>query len=144
MKISKEKIVALIPARSGSKRIRDKNIKLIHGNPLIAYNINSAIQSNIFRDIIVSTDSKKYKEIAEYYGANVTLRPKKYSGDNSPDIEWVSHILGNLNQAEKIYDYFAILRPTNSFRLLQIIKRAVNQFLKSKNADTLRAVEICS
>jgi len=142
--MDKFRALALIPARSGSKRIRNKNIKLLNGQPLIAYSISSAIQSKIFDDIIVSTDSKEYKKIAEYYGANVYLRPKQISADNSPDIEWVEHVLNNNEIKEKKYDYFSILRPSSPFRMPATIKRAIKRFLKSTNVDSLRAVEVCS
>ena len=64
-------IVALIPARSGSKRVAHKNIRRLCGHPLLAYSISSALESNIFSDVIVSTDSPRYADIARYYGANV-------------------------------------------------------------------------
>ena len=65
------RFVAIIPARSGSKGLKDKNIKLLNGKPMIAYTIEGAIKSKIFDDIIVSTDSEIYAEIAERYGAEV-------------------------------------------------------------------------
>ena len=65
----KNKILAIIPARSGSKGLKDKNIKLLNGKPLIAYTIEAAVKSEVFEDVIVSTDSEKYKEISEEYGA---------------------------------------------------------------------------
>ncbi|MBT5402173.1 MAG: acylneuraminate cytidylyltransferase family protein [Crocinitomicaceae bacterium] len=140
----KVSIVALIPARSSSKRIKDKNIKLLNGHPLIAYTISAAIDSGVFGDVIVSTDSEKYKVIAEYYGASVFLRPEKFSGDNSPDIEWVTYTLSELMNEEKNFEFFSILRPTSPFRTPQTIIRALNTFLKFNDADSLRAVEICA
>jgi CMP-N,N'-diacetyllegionaminic acid synthase len=137
-------IVALIPARSGSKRIKDKNIKLFNGHPLIAYTISSAFNSKVFNDVIVSTDSEKYKNIAEHYGASVLLRPKEISGDNSPDIQWVRHAMDQLKKKGKEYELFSILRPTSPFRKSKTILRALDVFYKSKNSDSLRAVEICS
>ena len=84
--------VALIPARSGSKRVINKNISPLEGHPLIAYTIISALESNEFGDVIVSTDSKEIKEVAEYYGASVPfIRPEEYSQDTSPDIQSVSY-----------------------------------------------------
>ena len=69
-------IVALIPARAGSKRVPDKNIRPLAGHPLIAYTIAAAIDSGIFSDVIVSTDSEHYADIAKHYGAQVPfLRP---------------------------------------------------------------------
>jgi len=138
------KIVALIPARSGSKRIKDKNIKLLNGHPLIAYTISAAIRSDVFNKVIVSTDSKQYGNIAEHYGASVSLRPKKYAGENSPDIEWATHILNELSEKGIRYDLFSILRPTSPFRMPETIKRALNKFLESKNVDSIRAVEVCT
>ena len=64
----KEKILAIIPARSGSKGLKDKNIKMMNGKPLIAYTIEAAQNSKIFEDIIISTDSEKYAEIAKTVG----------------------------------------------------------------------------
>ncbi len=137
--------VALIPARCGSKRIKDKNIKLLNEHPLIAYTISAAINSGIFEDIIVSTDSVVYKEIAEYYGASIlSLRPKEYSGDNSPDIDWIRYTLNELETKGKKYDLFSILRPSSPFRRSETIKRALNAFLEFEGADSIRAVEMCS
>jgi len=137
-------IIALIPARSDSKRIKNKNIKILNNHPLIAYTISAAIQSNVFNNVVVSTNSKKYKQIAEYYGANVLLRPEKYAGDNSPDIEWITYTLNMLSERGEKYDYFSILRPTSPFRMPETIERAVEEFLDLKNVDSIRAVEVCS
>ena len=85
-------IVALIPARAGSKRVPDKNIRPLAGHPLVAYTIAAALQSEIFAAVIVSTDSKLYSDIAKYYGAEVPYsRPPELAGDFSPDIEWVEY-----------------------------------------------------
>ena len=89
-KKSLSKLVCFIPARSGSKRIPDKNIKDLCGHPLLAYTIVPALESNCFEKVIVCTDSKEYGDIAETYGAEVPfLRDKKISEDLSPDIDWV-------------------------------------------------------
>ena len=136
-------IVALIPARSGSKRIKDKNIKKLNGHPLIAYTISATFQTGVFDNVVVSTDSAQYANIAKYYGADVYMRPLKYAGDNSPDIEWVIHTLDSLRENGEIYDLFSILRPTSPFRRPESIKKALNQFLKENNSDSIRAVEVC-
>jgi len=138
-------IVALIPARSGSKRVPDKNIRYLNGHPLISYTITAAIQSGIFSDVIVSTDSLLYKKTAEYYGASVPfLRPNTFSGDKSPDIEWVTHALTELKKIGKRYQCFSILRPTSPFRQAATIVRAWNEFLANEEVDSLRAVERCA
>jgi N-acylneuraminate cytidylyltransferase len=137
-------IVALIPARAGSKRVPNKNIRPLAGHPLIAYTISAALQSEIFQDVIFSTDSSYYRDIARYYGAEVPfLRPSKYAGDLSPDIEWVEHTLKRLQDEERTYDCFSILRPTSPFRLPKTIQRAWRAFLAEKGVDSLRAVEKC-
>lgn len=137
--------IALIPARSGSKRIPDKNIKKLGEHPLLAYTIRAAIDSGVFTDVICATDSELYANIAKYYGANVPfLRPIEISGDKSPDIEWVTWVLQRLKSQGKEYDVFSILRPTNPFRMPSTIHRAWTTFLSHKNADSLRAVEKCS
>ncbi len=137
-------IVALIPARSGSKRVPDKNIRLLAGHPLIAYSIAAALQSKIFKTVIVSTDSERYADIARYYGAGVPfLRPAKIAGDTSPDIEWVEYTLKQLRNSGQNYEYFSILRPTSPFRLPDTIQRAWQEFLAQEGVDSLRAVEKC-
>ena len=137
------KAVALIPARSGSKRIKDKNILKINGHPLLAYTIKVAINCKLFDRIVCVTDSREYAKIAEKYGAEVPLlRPKNISHSKSPDIEWVTWIMKILNQKNK-YDIFSILRPTSPLRTIKTIKSAWNKFTKNKKYDSLRAVEKC-
>jgi N-acylneuraminate cytidylyltransferase len=137
-------IVALIPARSGSKRVPEKNIRPLAGHPVIAYTIVAALDSGIFADVIVSTDSEHYAEIASYYGAEVPfLRPLEFAGDRSPDIEWLQYTLGRLRDTGREYNCFSILRPTSPFRLPQTIKRAWHEFTTQTGVDSLRAVEKC-
>ena len=118
-------VVALIPARSGSKRVPDKNIRPLAGHPLIAYTIAAALGSGIFNDVMVSTDSEHYAEIAKYYGAQVPfLRPVELAGDQSPDFEWLQYTLSRLRETGRSYDCFSILRPTSPFRMPATIQRA--------------------
>ena len=138
-------IVALIPARAGSKRVPDKNIRPLANHPLMAYTIAAAIDSGIFSDVIVSTDSEHYAEIAKHYGAQVPfLRPAALAGDQSPDIEWVEFTLCRLAEADRKYDCFSILRPTSPFRLPATIQRAWQEFSSQQGVDSLRAVEKCT
>ena len=144
MSENKLDIVALIPARSGSKRVPDKNIRPLAGHPVIAYTIAAAQGSGIFKDIIVSTDSENYAEIAKYYGAQIPfLRPAELAGDQSADIEWLQYTLGRLQDAGCTYDCFSILRPTSPFRLPETIQRAWHEFSTQIGVDSLRAVEKC-
>jgi N-acylneuraminate cytidylyltransferase len=140
----KPRVVAFIPARSGSKRVPDKNIKILSGHPMLAYSICAALDSGIFDTVICATDSERYAEIARHYGAEVPfLRPVEISGDKSPDIEWVVRMLENLKALKSKFDAFSILRPTSPFRLPQTIQRAWSAFLSDPTADSLRAVEKC-
>ena len=137
-------IVGLIPARAGSKRVSDKNIRPLADHPVIAYTIAAALQSEIFAAVIVSTDSPQYAEIARHYGAEVPfLRPAEFAGDLSPDIEWVEYTLRRLRDEGRSYDCLSILRPTSPFRLPETIRRAWREFLAEEGVDSLRAVEKC-
>jgi CMP-N-acetylneuraminic acid synthetase len=110
----------------------------------MAYSIAAALQSGIFSDVIVSTDSDRYAEIARHYAAEVPfLRPNALAGDVSPDIEWIAYTLEELRKKGREYDCFSILRPTSPFRLPQTIKRAWKAFLAEEGVDSLRAVEKC-
>lgn len=141
--------IALIPARGGSKRIPNKNIRELHGHPLIAYTIAAALESGCFEKVLVSSDDTTTLEIAAQYGADCLRRPDDLATDTSPDIEWVRHAivavqnfgLANNNDLRK-YDTFSILRPTSPFRKPETIRRAFQKwsFMKER-CDSLRAVE---
>lgn len=137
-------IIALVPARAGSKRVSGKNIRPLAGHPVIAYTISAALQSGIFSAVMVSTDSEPYAGIAHYYGAETPfLRPSELAGDVSPDIEWLEYTLQRLKDMGREYDCFSILRPTSPFRLPETIRRAWDAFLAEDGVDSLRAVEKC-
>jgi len=142
--MNQPQVVALIPARSGSKRVPNKNIRPLAGHPVIAYTIAAALQSGIFSEVVVSTDSVHYAEIARHYGAEVPfLRPAELAGDLSPDIEFVEYTLKRLEREGRRFDCFSILRPTSPFRLPETIRRAWGEFLAEEGVDSLRAVERC-
>jgi len=133
-------VVALIPARSGSERVRDKNIRPLAGHPLLAYAIASAREAGIFDRVVCSTDSTKIAEVAQRYGADVPfLRPTKLATSTSPDIEWITHAF---EQLDEHYDLFAIVRATNPFRGPDVLKQGLKQLLATPEADSIRAVEL--
>jgi N-acylneuraminate cytidylyltransferase len=141
----KPRIVALIPARSGSKRIPHKNIRRLRGHPLLAYTVHAAVESGVFDAVICATDSDEYAAVARHYGAEVpALRPVGISGDTSPDIEWVVWALHMLGEEGREFEAFSILRPTSPFRMPETIKRALDAFLTRPGTDSLRAVEKCA
>ena len=136
--------IALIPARAGSKRVPDKNVRLLSGHPALAYTIAAARESGVFSAIVVSTDSEEYAAIARHYGAEVPFaRPTEIAGDLSPDIEWVDYTLRKLREQGRVFDCFSILRPTSPFRQAETIRRAWKQFTTEAGIDSLRAVEKC-
>jgi CMP-N,N'-diacetyllegionaminic acid synthase len=135
-------VVALIPARSGSKRVIDKNARVLGGHPLMAYAIAAARASGVFDAVICSTDTGRLARIAHHYGAEIPfLRPAESATSTSPDIEWVEDMLKRLKAEGRTYDCFSILRPTSPFRTADTIKRAWAEFLAEEGVDSLRAVE---
>jgi CMP-N-acetylneuraminic acid synthetase len=112
--------------------------------PLIAYSIEQAIKSEVFHEIIVSTDSEDIAAIARSYGANVpSLRPEVFARDSSLDIEWVLHALDYMTSIDKEkIDFMAILRPTNPLRSSGSIVRALSLLQQNTWADSLRAMEL--
>jgi len=121
-------IIALIPARSGSKGIPDKNIKLYKGEPLLSHSIKVAHQSKYIKDVYVSTDSVIYQEIALKYNAKITpLRPDEISTDLSPDLDTFKFCIDNINP---IPDIIVHLRPTYPNRNVKLLDDCIEQFLK--------------
>jgi len=136
------KICALIPARSGSKTVKDKNIRLMDGKPMIAYTILDAKASRYIDSVVVSTDSERYAEIAKEWGAEVPfLRPANISADNSLDIEVFQHYLEwvQLNERE-LPDILVHLRPTHPVRNVDDIDKMISIMLERTELDAIRSV----
>ncbi len=137
-------VIALVPARAGSKRLVGKNTRPLAGHPLLAYTIAAATQSGVFQTVVVSTESSETAAIARHYGAEVPfLRPDELAADLSPDIDWVRHALVALRDAGRSFDAFSILRPTSPFRGAGTLQRAWTQFRGERGVDSIRAVEPC-
>jgi CMP-N,N'-diacetyllegionaminic acid synthase len=135
------KIIAVIPARSGSKGLPNKNIKKLAGKPLIAYSISAGIKSKLIDRVIVSTDSDEYASISKDYGAEVPfIRPNKYSGDKSTDYDFVKHLLDWLADNDgNTPDYIIHLRPTTPLRDPSILDSAIEKFMSNEQASSLRS-----
>ena len=139
------KVAAFIPARSGSKRFPNKNIRTLNGHPLMAYSITAALDSGVFDSVFCATDDELYARCARHYGAEVPfLRASNISGDKSSDFEWVEWLVNELKDVGKEFDAFSILRPTSPFRKPDTIVRAWNKFYQAPGIDSLRAVELCN
>ena len=132
--------VAFVPARSGSERVPHKNVRPLAGHPLLAYAIATAVQSDRFERVVVSTDSDEIADVARWYGADVPfLRPAEYATATSPDIEWLSYTLEHLDER---FELFALVRATNPFRGPDVVRRGLEQLLATPEADSIRAVEL--
>ena len=139
--MAKEKILAIIPARGGSKTVKKKNIRNLNGKPLIAYTINAAKDSGIFDKIIVSTDDVEIAEIAKQFGAEVPfIRPAAISQDETTDLPVYRHALEWLEEKEGFKpSIIAWLRPTSPLRSPEDIKGAI-ELLRSSGDDWVRSV----
>lgn len=122
------KKIAIIPARSGSKGLADKNIIDLCGQPLMSYSIEAATKSGVFEQVIVSTDSEKYRDIAQRYGADVMMRGEALSNDTASTYMVIADLLSRL---EEIPDYFVLLQPTSPMRNERHIKEAIDEFEKN-------------
>jgi N-acylneuraminate cytidylyltransferase len=110
----------------------------------MAYTIAAALDSGVFESVLVSTEAPETAEIARHYGAEIPfMRPAEMAADLSPDIDWVTFTLGELNRTGRGVESFSLLRPTSPFRRADTIRRAWARFLSSRDADSLRAVELC-
>lgn len=140
------KILAFIPARSGSKRIPNKNIALLGGKPLIAYTIEAAKKAKLVNRIVVSTDSQEIADVAKKYGAEVPfLRPAEISQSDSMEMEFFTHALDWFKNNENYEpDLIVMLFSTSPFRKPQSINKAIEEIIKHPEADSLRSVKICS
>ena len=131
----KKDAVAIIPARGGSKRIPKKNIKDFFGKPLIAYSIETALKSNLFDKVIVSTDDEEIAKIAKEYGAEVPfLRPKELSDDFTGTSDVVNHAVEYLKSCGEKYEYICTIYATAPF--LQT-KYLIDGYEKLKNSDAV-------
>ncbi|MCX6334701.1 MAG: acylneuraminate cytidylyltransferase family protein [Bacteroidia bacterium] len=135
-------ILAIIPARAGSKSIADKNIRSLLAKPLMAYSIEHALNCDRINRVIVSTDSKLYAEIARSYGAEVPfLRPEDISGDLSNDYEFFVHALDWLRTQENyLPDICVQLRPTHPVRKTEDISSMIDLLISRPDADSVRSV----
>jgi len=133
--------IAIIPARSGSKGLKNKNIKYLNGKPLIAYSIEAALKSEIFSKIMVSTDSEEYAKIAIKYGAEVPfLRSINNSTDIASSWDVVKEVLETYKKYGYSFDTFTLLQPTSPLRTAEDIKLTYKIFTE-KNA--LAVVSVC-
>lgn len=135
-------VLAIIPARSGSKSVKDKNIRPINGMPMLAYSVRHALSSKTITRTIISTDSRKYADIAEEYGCEVPfLRPAEYATDTALDYDVFFHALSYLKEKEGyVPDIVVQLRPTYPIRNTTDIDAMVNMLMTDEDADSVRCI----
>ncbi len=135
------KNIAIITARSGSKGLKNKNIKLLNGKPMLAYTIEAAIRSEIFDCVHVSTDDEHYADIARQYGADVPfLRNKELASDHAGSNDTLRYVVKKYMELGKEFDTVTLLQPTSPLRDAEDIKNAFAVF-NEKKADSV--VSVC-
>lgn len=133
-------VLWIISARSGSKSIKDKNIKLLGNLPLIAYKIKTALSVSKNEDVLVSTDSEQYATISKKYGASVPfLRPTYLASDMASSVDVVKHAMNFVINNKKKYKFVALLEPTSPFVYYNYLNQAVKVLSKNINAESIVA-----
>ena len=137
---NKSKILAIIPARAGSKGIKNKNIIDLCGKPLLAYSIEAAKKSKYIDEVLVSTDGEQIAKIAKDYGAYVPfLRPKELASDTAKTIDGILHAVNYLQNNNEIYDVLVLLQPTQPLRTAKEVDAAIELFF-DKNEQALASI----
>lgn len=131
-----QKIIAIIPARGGSKGIPKKNIVDFCGKPLIVWTIENAKESKYIDEVYVSTDDKDIASVSEKYGAKIIWRPKEISGDTSSSEEALKHALCEIYKSQRTIDYVVFLQATSPLREAKDIDNAIKKII-SEGADSL-------
>jgi len=135
------KVIAIIPARAGSKGVLNKNIKILGGKPLIAHTIEVAKKSNLIDKIVVSTDSSNIAEISIKHGAEVPfLRPKELSSDIALTYDVVKHCINFYESKNVIFDIILLLQPTVPFRKVEHINKSIEILKKNKSFNSVVSV----
>lgn len=137
------KSIAIIPARSGSKGLKDKNIRLLNGKPLLAYSVEAALESGVFDEVMVSTDSEKYAEIAKEYGASVPfLRSAELSSDTATSKDVILDTLKRYADSGQVFDTFCLLQPTSPLRTSEDICNAYHLYEKMNASSIVGVTEV--
>ncbi len=140
-----KKILAIIPARGGSKGIPRKNIRLLSGKPLIVYTIEAALKSKYLDRIVVSTDDDKIGQISKSAGAEFIKRPQNLAEDNSPTYPLIEHVADYLEKNEKYKpDIIVLLQPTSPLRTTKDIDQSIELFLSNNCGSVISVVDVGS
>ena len=133
-------ILAIIPARSGSKSVKDKNIKPLNGRPLMAYSIKAAKACKLIQKTVVSSDSSKYLNLAEFYGADIIKRPGELASDETPMLAVLKHAVEEVEKKGDRVEVVVLLDPTSPLRLVSDIEKCL-KLLKSGTKSVVTVTE---
>ena len=135
--INNKKVIAIIPARGGSKRLPKKNIKNFLGYPLLTWTIRAALESKFIDKVILSSENENILKIAKSYGCEVPLkRPRNLAHDNSETFEVIKYILDKM---DKDFFYIILLQPTSPLRTNKDIDNCIKEFIKKKSISCVSA-----
>lgn len=138
--MNKNRYLAIIPARKGSKRLPNKNILKFGGKPLIAWTIEAALKSKYINEVMVTTDSDEIAEISKIFGAKVPfIRPNELATDKASSYDVVKHAIDFYRQKDQIFDYIILLQPTSPLRDYDDIDKAIKLQIE-KNANSVTSV----
>lgn len=136
-----KKILAIIPARGGSKGLPGKNIKELCGKPLIAWSIEHAQKSKYVDEIFISTDSQEIADVAEQFGAPCPeLRPAELARDTAPSSEFIIYTLEKMKKEGKSFDYFILLEPTSPLRDVEDVDKSIEMLVDNPVAESVMGV----
>ncbi len=136
-----KRILAIIPARGGSKGLPGKNIRVMCGKPLIAWSIEHAQKSKYVDEIFISTDSQEIADVAEKYGAPCPeLRPEYLARDTAPSSEFIVYTLEKMQKEGKHFDYFILLEPTSPLRDVEDVDKSIEMLIDSPESESIVGV----
>ena len=133
-------VVAIIPARGGSKGLPRKNLQTLLGKPLLAYSIEAALNCPYIGRVIVSTEDSEINRVAREYGAEILERPQALAGDTIQNDSVVKHVIENIENDKSTFEYIALLQPTSPLRNAKHLEECLFAFLKSSAKST---VSVC-
>jgi CMP-N,N'-diacetyllegionaminic acid synthase len=140
--INGKTVIAIIPARAGSKGLPGKNIKPLCGKPLIAWSIEAGLGSQYIDEVMVTTDSEDIANVARQFGASVPfIRPAELASDTATSMDVIRHVLSFYdNKLDKKFDYTVLLEPTSPLRVKDDIDKAIVQLLENSQAKAIVGV----
>ena len=140
--IGNKRLLGIIPARGGSKRLPRKNVIELGGKPLIAWTLESALCSKYIDRIFVSTDDSEIAEISKNYGVGVPfMRPAELATDHAQTIDTILHVISELEKLKETYDYVVLLQPTSPLRTVEDIEKSIEMLKESKNDGIISVCE---